>query len=84
MVFTTSGNGKGFSVKKVWKNQKGNERKLRLCVEGRRAGDPSTLIATSDKAMKELGWKPRFNTLTQIIETAWKWHQSHPNGYDDK
>lgn len=79
------GNGKGFSVKEVVEEtRRVTKKEIKAVVEGRRAGDPSTLIATSDKAMKELGWKPRFNTLTQIIETAWKWHQSHPNGYDDK
>ena len=79
------GNGKGFSVKEVVEEtRRVTGKEIKAVVEGRRAGDPSTLIATSDKAMKELGWKPRFNTLTQIIETAWKWHQSHPNGYNDK
>lgn len=79
------GNGKGFSVKEVVEETKRvTGREIKAVVEGRRPGDPSTLIATSEKAMKELGWKPRFNTLTQIIETAWKWHQSHPEGYNDK
>ena len=79
------GNGKGFSVKEVVEEtRRVTGREIKAVVEGRRPGDPSTLIATSEKAMKELGWKPRFNTLTQIIETAWKWHQSHPKGYNDK
>lgn len=79
------GNGKGFSVKEVVEEtRRVTGREIKAVVEGRRPGDPSTLIATSEKAMKELGWKPRFNTLTQIIETAWKWHQSHPEGYNDK
>jgi len=52
-------------------------------IEARRNGDPSTLIASSEKAIKELGWKPKFNTLDKIIETAWNWHKDHKNGYKD-
>ncbi len=79
------GNGKGFSVKEVVEEtRRVTGREIKAVVEGRRPGDPSTLIASSEKAIEELGWKPRFNTLTQIIETAWKWHQSHPDGYNDK
>lgn len=79
------GNGKGFSVKEVVEEtRKVTGKEIKAVIEGRRPGDPSTLIATSEKAMKELGWTPRFNTLTQIIETAWKWHQGHPKGYGDK
>ena len=41
----------------------------------RRPGDPSTLIASSEKIKKELGWHPRYTELEEIIATAWKWHQ---------
>ncbi|MCD8216262.1 MAG: UDP-glucose 4-epimerase GalE [Clostridiales bacterium] len=79
------GNGKGFSVKEVIEEtRRVTEREIKAVIEGRRPGDPSTLIASSEKAVKELGWKPRFNTLTQIIESAWKWHKTHPKGYNDK
>jgi len=47
----------------------------------RRPGDPSVLIAASDKIKKELGWKPELQDLRVIIETAWRWLQKHPNGY---
>ncbi|KRM91996.1 UDP-glucose 4-epimerase GalE [Liquorilactobacillus cacaonum] len=50
----------------------------------RRGGDPDTLIAASDKARKVLGWQPQFDDIHKIIETAWKWHETHPNGYGDK
>ena len=49
-----------------------------------RGGDPDSLIASSDKAREILGWKPQFDNIERIIETAWAWHSSHPNGYDDK
>jgi UDP-glucose 4-epimerase len=50
----------------------------------RRAGDPPVLIASSDKIMRDLGWNPRHSELDQIIESAWRWHLAHPNGYEEK
>ena len=55
-----------------------------LEIAERRPGDPDTLIASSEKARKVLGWQPKFDNIETIIETAWKWHFSHPNGYDDR
>jgi UDP-glucose 4-epimerase len=49
----------------------------------RRPGDPPVLIANSDKATLELGWMPQHSELDRIIESAWNWHLSHPNGYSD-
>lgn len=49
----------------------------------RRPGDPPILIANSDKATLELGWMPQHSELDQIIESAWQWHLSHPNGYQE-
>ena len=51
---------------------------------GRRPGDPDTLIASSEKARTVLGWKPQFDNVEKIIESAWVWHSSHPKGYDDR
>ncbi|MBL8169930.1 MAG: UDP-glucose 4-epimerase GalE [Acidobacteria bacterium] len=48
----------------------------------RRAGDPPVLIASPDKIMRDLGWNPRHSELDQIIASAWRWHQAHPNGYE--
>ncbi|MGT2771611.1 UDP-glucose 4-epimerase GalE [Streptococcus marimammalium] len=50
----------------------------------RRLGDPDTLIADSKKAREILGWKPQFDNIKKIIETAWAWHSNHLNGYDDR
>ncbi|OON95884.1 MAG: UDP-glucose 4-epimerase GalE [Epulopiscium sp. Nele67-Bin005] len=47
----------------------------------RRAGDPASLIASSDKAREVLGWTPQITDVKDIIKSAWKWHQSHPQGY---
>lgn len=49
----------------------------------RRLGDPDILVASSEKAREVLGWKPKFDNIEKIIETAWAWHSSHPNGYED-
>lgn len=49
----------------------------------RRQGDPDVLIADSTKARDILGWKPEFDNIEKIIASAWTWHSSHPNGYED-
>ena len=53
-------------------------------IVGRRPGDPAILIATPEKIMKELGWKPQFPDIQSITATAWRWHSSHPQGYASK
>ncbi|MGQ9909898.1 MAG: UDP-glucose 4-epimerase GalE [Candidatus Flexifilum sp.] len=50
----------------------------------RRAGDAAVLVADSTRIRTELGWKPEFDNLRLIIETAWNWHRTHPRGYDDR
>ena len=50
-------------------------------VSPRRAGDPARLVASSAKARAVLGWTPEFDSVEKIIEDAWRWHQSHPQGY---
>lgn len=76
------GNGVGFTVKEVVETaRKITGHPIPAKEEGRRAGDPSTLIASSEKAKEVLGWKPKYDDLSVIISTAWKWHEAHPNGY---
>ncbi len=50
----------------------------------RRAGDPAELVADSTRLRIECGWQPRYSDLETIIGSAWKWHQTHPKGYDDR
>jgi UDP-glucose 4-epimerase len=50
----------------------------------RRAGDPPALYADATKARRELGWVPQFQTIEPIVESAWRWHQAKPKGYQDK
>ena len=47
----------------------------------RRAGDPAILFAAGDRLRRELGWTPRFSSLEQIVQHAWQWHRTHPQGY---
>lgn len=76
------GNGIGFTVKEVVETaRKVTGHPIPAVIEGRRAGDPAQLIASSEKAKTVLGWKPEHADLEEIIETAWKWHSTHPNGY---
>lgn len=78
------GNGQGFTVKEVIDTAREiTGHPIPAEVTARRPGDPATLIASSDKIRRELGWQPRYPNLRDIIESAWKWHQAHPNGYEN-
>ena len=78
------GNGNGFSVKEVVDlARKVTGIDIKAELGDRRPGDPAKLVATSEKAQKELNWQPKYNDLETIIETAWKWHKDNPNGYND-
>lgn len=77
------GNGNGFSVREVIESVKRvTGADFEVVESGRRAGDPPSLVASSDRTRKELGWEPAFRDLDQIVETAWKWHREHPDGYE--
>ena len=78
------GNGVGFTVKEVVETaRKVTGQPISAKEEPRRAGDPSMLIASSAKAKEVLGWNPQYADLETIIDTAWNWHKSHPNGYQN-
>ena len=75
------GSGDGFSVKEIIDTaRKVTGKPIPAKVEPRRAGDPSILIASNQKARQVLGWVPH-RGLEEIISDAWTWHQSHPQGY---
>jgi UDP-glucose 4-epimerase len=75
------GNGTGFSVKQVIEVcEKVTDKQASIVYTERRAGDPAQLVASSEKIYKELGWKAKYS-LEKMIETAWNWHQAHPDGY---
>jgi UDP-glucose 4-epimerase len=82
--FYNLGTGGGASVRQVIDScRKVTGRKIDVVEKPRRPGDPPRLIATSEKIKSELGWKPQFQSLDAIIESAWKWHQKFPRGYGD-
>lgn len=79
------GNGEGFTVNEVVETaRKVTGHPIPAKVVARRPGDPAKLVASSDKIINELGWNPKHNLLEEIIESAWKWHKSNPNGFGDK
>ena len=47
----------------------------------RRPGDPDRRVASSERARKVLGWRRRFESIEEIIASAWAWHKGHPDGY---
>jgi UDP-glucose 4-epimerase len=70
------GNGHGFSVREVIESaRRVTGRPIPAEIHPRRPGDPAVLVASSDKATRELGWKPRYTQLDDIVRTAWTWHQ---------
>lgn len=78
------GNGSGYSVKEVVSVASevvGAEIPNR--VVGRRMGDPARLVASSERAKKELGWAPKSTSLRGIVESAWNWMKTFPSGYTD-
>lgn len=76
------GSSKGYSVKEMVDAARHvTNHSIPSKIGERRAGDPSTLIASSEKAKSILGWSPKRESIKEIIEDAWNWHKSHPNGY---
>lgn len=78
------GNGTGFSVKQVIDiSRKVTNHPIPAVICPRRAGDPAKLIASSEKAKTVLKWQPIYTDLETIIESAWRWHKNHPDGYEN-
>lgn len=83
--FFNLGNGDGYSVRQVIATcEKVSGRKIPFIEKPRRHGDPPRLVAAADKARRELGWKPKFPKLEEIVQTAWEWHRKHPAGYNKR
>ena len=78
------GIGRGYSVLEVLKEaQEVCGLEIPYEITERRAGDPPILVADSRRFAKELDWQPEYGALTEILQTAWQWHRTHPNGYDE-
>jgi UDP-glucose-4-epimerase GalE len=79
------GTGRGYSVREVIRTAEEVSGLKVPVVEGpRRAGDPAELVADSSLIRRELGWSPQYPELRRILETAWNWHRTHPDGYADR
>lgn len=78
------GSNNGYSVKEMLEAAREvTGKEIPANIAPRRAGDPGTLVAASEKAKSVLGWNPQYTSVKDIIKTAWDWHVSHPNGYED-
>ncbi|MBI1853716.1 MAG: UDP-glucose 4-epimerase GalE [Planctomycetes bacterium] len=78
------GNGAGYSVRSVVAAaERVVGKPIPTQIAPRRPGDPPVLVASSDRAARELGWKPKFADLDVIVSTAWNWIREHPDGYDN-
>ena len=81
--FYNLGNGDGYSVRQVIKAcEDVTGQKIPAVEKPRRPGDPPRLVASAEKAKRELGWSPKFPKLEQIVASAWQWHKRHPRGYE--
>ena len=81
-IYNLGCGGDGYSVRDVIDTaRRVTGKEIAVRMGPRRAGDPAVLIASSDRIKSELGWQPRFQDLGVIIESAWRWMQTHPNGY---
>lgn len=78
------GNGRGFTVQEVIETARRiTGHPIPTRIGPRRAGDPAVLVAGSDRIRSELGWKPQYPGLEEIVTSAWRWHQRHPQGYGE-
>jgi UDP-glucose 4-epimerase len=77
------GNGQGFSVREVVESaRRVTGHPIPVVEEPRRPGDPAVLVASSKRIIEELGWKPRYSSLDDIVHSAWIWHQQRYGGKD--
>jgi UDP-glucose-4-epimerase GalE len=76
------GNGRPTSVRTVIDSvERVVGRKVPLTMGPRRPGDPAVLFASSQRIRSELGWAPRYEDIDVIVDTAWRWREAHPSGY---
>jgi UDP-glucose 4-epimerase len=80
--FYNLGIGRGYSVKEVYESAcRVTGRKIPIEYGPRRVGDPAVLFADASKIRRELGWSARYTEIDEIVATAWRWFEKHPDGY---
>ncbi len=78
------GNGRGYSVLELIETvKKVAGRDFEVVQTQRRAGDAPVLVCDATKAKNQLGWEPKWRKLEEIVDSAWRWHSEHRQGYDD-
>ena len=83
-IYNLGCGGAGYSVREVIDTaERVTGKEIPIRFGPRRAGDPAILVASSDRIKSELGWQPQFQDLGLIIESAWRWMQDHPDGYEN-
>lgn len=76
------GNGNGYSVKEIIETAREiTGHPIPVKIEARRKGDAPAMVSDSEKAWRVLGWRPQITRLDDIVESAWRWHKAHPEGY---
>jgi len=77
------GNGEGYTVRAIVEAaRRVTARPIPSVDAPRRHGDPAVLVASSEKARRDLGWRPRWTNIDDIVRSAWEWHRERPGGYD--
>ncbi len=78
------GNGNGYSILDIINTaEKVSGKKISHSYAARRPGDPAALVGSAKLIIDELGWKPEFDQLEEIIRTAWNWHKNNPDGFEE-
>ena len=78
------GAGRPYSVREVVRKvERVMGRKVPAKMAPRRSADPAVLCASADQIERDLGWRPIYTNLEEVIDTAWNWHKNHPKGFDD-
>jgi UDP-glucose 4-epimerase len=80
--FYNVGVGRGYSVREVLDSaRRVTGRRITAHEAPRRAGDPPALWSNAERIERELGWRPQYTEIDAVVETAWRWFRTHPDGY---
>jgi UDP-glucose 4-epimerase len=78
------GTGRGYSVREVIAAaERVTGRKIPVVESARRPGDPPALVADASKVLGALGWKARYTDIEDVVRSAWRWLETHPEGFGE-